>query len=174
MRTRMFLMVALSLMVAMTAAAADEMKKLDWWVGEWKGEAWIQMGPGKPQYVLQTERVQSKAGGRVLTVDGLGRQKLENGAAGDVVHDAFAVITWDDAKKAYRFDAYTAREGYVPATIELTGEHKATWGFTTPQGGKVRYTINLTEKGEWHEVGEFSRDGNQWMKFFEMTLTKQK
>jgi hypothetical protein len=30
----------------------------------------------------------------------------------------------------------------------------------------------VTEKGEWNEVGEFSRDGEKWMQFFEMTLTK--
>jgi hypothetical protein len=169
----MILMLATAILVAATATAADEMKKLDFMTGEWKGEAWIRMGPGEPQYVLQTERVQPKAGGRVLMIEGLGKRKLENGEAGDVVHEAFAVIVWDEEKKAYRFDAYTARDGHVPATLELTGENKGTWGFTTPQGGKVRYTINLTEKGEWHEVGEFSRDGNQWMKFMEMTLTKQ-
>jgi len=174
MRTRMLFMIASVLMVAATATAADEMKKLDWWLGEWSGEAWIQMGPGKPETILQTERVQAKAGGSVIVVDGLGRKKLENGAAGDVVHEAFAVLTWDDAKKAYTFDAYTARQGHVAATLDLTGETSATWGFTTPQGGKIRYTINLTDKGQWHEIGEFSRDGAQWMKFFEMTLVKQK
>ena len=41
------------------AYGADEMRKLDWWIGEWKGEASIQMGPGKSEHVQQTERVQS-------------------------------------------------------------------------------------------------------------------
>ena len=43
---------------------------------------------------------------------------------------------------------------------------------TTPQG-KVRYTITRTAEGAWFEIGEYSRDGQQWAKFFEMTLTKK-
>jgi hypothetical protein len=34
--------------------------------------------------------------------------------------------------------------------------------------------MTLTEKGEWHEVGEYSLDGKAWTKFIEMTLTRVK
>lgn len=33
-------------------------------------------------------------------------------------------------------------------------------------------TTNVTS--EWHEIGEFSRHGEKWSKFFEMNLRKQK
>lgn len=152
----------------------DAMRKLDWWIGEWKGDSSIQMGPGKSEKTLQTERVESKTGGKTLLIQGTGKRKLEDGAAGDVVHDALAVVSWDEAKKRYRFDAWTARDGYVEAWLEAGEGHTAKWGFDTPQGGKIRYDIDLTDKGEWHEVGQFSRDGNQWVKFFEMTLARVK
>jgi len=161
------------LFIAMPLFAADEMRKLDWWVGEWSGTASVRMGPGKPQQVVQSERVQSKLGGRVLLVEGLGKRRLEDGSAGEVVHDALAVVSYNEKTKKYEFDAWTAREGNVDAWLEVGEKNTATWGFDTPQGAKIRYTIRLTEKGEWHEVGEFSRDGNQWMKFFEMTLTRK-
>lgn len=45
---------------------------------------------------------------------------------------------------------------------------------TAPQGGDIRFTITLTEKDEWHEAGEFSRDGKNWIEFFEMTLQRVK
>ena len=44
------------------------------------------------------------------------------------------------------------------------------WGFDYPGAGRVRFTIGLDAQGQWHEVGEFSRDGTQWMQNFEMTL----
>lgn len=171
MRTGTLVLTLAITLIALSAAAADEMKKAEWMLGEWKGTASIQMGPGKPQLVHQTERVQSKLGGKVLVIDGLGKRKNDDGTLGDVVHEALGVISWDEKKNAYRFDAWTARDGYVEASMTI-GDRVATWGFDTPGGGKIRYTIKQTEKGEWNEVGEFSRDGNSWMKFFEMTLSK--
>lgn len=159
--------------VALPVFGADEMRKLDWWLGEWSGPASIQMGPGKPQQVLQSERVQSKLGGRVIVVEGLGKRMMEDGSAGEVVHDALAVISYDEKAKQYVFDAWTARDGHVRAWLEAGEKQTAKWGFETPQGAKIRYSIQLTEAGEWSEIGEFSRDGTQWLKFFEMTLKKK-
>ena len=158
--------------VAVAAHAADEMKKLDWLAGEWKGEGWSQRGPGPREYVLQHERVTPRTGGKVLLVEGMGHRKLEGGKAGEVVHDALGLIWWDAEKKQYRFVAHAAAAPSVDTVIEV-GDNRAVWGLTTPQG-RVRFTIRLTEKGEWNEVGEFSRDGEKWMQFFEMTLTKVK
>ncbi len=166
--------IAILFLIALPLYAADEMRKLDWWIGEWKGEASITMGPGKTEHALQTERVQARAGGRVLMIEGLGKRKLEDGTAGDVVHDAFAVVSWNEKTKSYDFDAWTARDGHVKAWLEAGDDHSAKWGFDTPQGGKIRYTIRLTDAGEWHEVGEFFRGGDQWIKFFDMTLAKAK
>jgi hypothetical protein len=157
------------LFLAMPLFAADEMRKLDWWLGEWSGAASIQMGPGKPEQVLQSERVESKLGGRVLFVEGLGKNE-----AGEVVHQALGVVSYNDRAKKYEFDAWTARDGHTDAWFEVGEKQTATWGFDTPSGAKIRYTVKLTEKGEWNEIGEFSRDGKEWMKFFDMTLTKKK
>jgi len=158
--------------IAATAGASDEMKKLDWLAGEWKGEGWYQRGPAPREYVLQHEKVTPRTGGKVLLVEGTGRRKLEGGAAGEVVHDALGVIWWDAEKKQYRFVAHAAASPTADTVIDV-GDNRAVWGFDTPQG-RVRFTIRLTEKGEWNEVGEFSRDGEKWMQFFEMTLTKVK
>ena len=157
-----------------TLAHADdaaEMHKLDFLLGDLTGEAWVQMGPGKPQYVIQNEKVTSKVGGKAFLIEGLGREKLADGATGKVVHETIGLITWDEAKKTYRFIAHVADKPSVDTTLDLTAPNTAVWGFDTPQG-KVRYTIRLTEKGEWNEVGEFSRDGSKWLTFFEMTLAR--
>ena len=49
------------------------------------------------------------------------------------------------------------------------------WGFKEPQRGvEVRYTVTLTPKNEWYEIGEYTLDGKTWTKFIEMTLTRVK
>ena len=166
-------MVLALVLAASCAYGAEEMGKLDFLIGEWKGEAWIQMGPNKRENVIQTEKVTPTAGGKVLLVEGLGRRKMEDGTAGDVVHDAIAMISWDKAKSTYRFIGHVAQQESVDSSLDMTAPNTLVWGMDTPQG-KVRFTIRLTEKGQWNEVGEFSRDGTNWMKFFEMTLTKSK
>lgn len=172
-RMRKMLMILVSLVLATTVFASDEMKKVDFLVGDWEGEATVQMGPGKPQRIRQTETVRSKLGGKVLLIEGLGKRLNEDGTLGEVVHDALAVVSWEDAKKAHRFSGYTAQYGSMETTLDVREGPVAVWMMDVPSG-KTRYTITLTEKGEWHEVGEFSRDGSKWMKFFEMTLTKKK
>ncbi len=167
-------MILALVLVASCAYGEGEMGKLDFLVGEWKGEAWTQMGPGKRELVIQTEKVTAKAGGKTLLVEGLGRRKMEDGSAGEVVHDAIALIAWDKAKSTYRFIGHVAQRESVDTALDMTGPNTLVWGVDTPQG-KARFTIRLNEQGQWNEVGEFSRDGGtNWMKFMEMTLTKIK
>lgn len=168
-----FLRTFIILIVAIPVLAADEMKKLDFLAGEWKGEGWIQMGPGKPQHMIQTERVTPKAGGNALLIEGLGRAKKEDGTAGEVVHEAVALVRWDEQAEQYRFSTVVAGRGMAEPWLEVRGANHVVWGMDTPQG-KIRYTITLTEKGEWFETGEYTRDGEKWTKFFEMTLQKVK
>ncbi len=170
-----FMRVLLMFALAFPVFAADEMKKLDFLIGEWKGEAWWQMGGpnAKREYALQHEKVTPRAGGNALLVEGIGRTKKEDGSAGEIVHDALALLRWDDAAKQYRFSTAVAGRGTAEPTFEVTGPNKAVWSMDLPQG-KMRYTITLNEKGEWFEVGEYSRDGEKWSKFLEMTLVKVK
>lgn len=172
MKTRWTVVFLIALFVV-PAYAADEMSKLDWLVGDWKGEATVMGGPGKGEVALQTERVQFRQGGKILVVEGLGKRKLADGTAGDVVHDAFGVIWYDESAKKYRFESWTAQRGHTEnAWFEVTGPTSAQWGFDVPNG-KIRFTITRTEKGEWSEVGEFSPDGGtRWFKSIEMKLAK--
>lgn len=152
-------------------AASEEMRKLDWMVGEWKGEATVQTGPGKTERVLQSERVQSKLGGKVLLIEGEGRRRLDDGTAGEIVHDALAIVSWDERKKSYRFSTYLSNRSGADTTLDVPAPNSVVWGIDTPRG-RVRYTITRTDEGEWLESGEISREGAAWMKFFEMRLTK--
>lgn len=175
---RLILMCALMLMSQMSARAQapdttwqGEMAKLKPMVGEWRGEGWIQRGPeGRSVYLIH-ERVEEKTGGRILLIQGLGREKAEDGSEGRVIHDALAVVSWDAGSGSYRFDAHTAQAGHVETSLTIGDDGTMRWGLTTP-GGEVRYTITLDEK-TWHEVGEFQPKGREESsQFMEMKLER--
>ena len=113
------LLVLVIMLFALDAAASSEMRALDFLVGEWKGDAWIQMGP-KKEHAIQTERVQSKVGGEVLLIEGLGKRKLEDGSAGEVVHDAMGVVSWNKKTGAYQFNTHVAGREGGNAKLEVT------------------------------------------------------
>src|SRR5947209_8725130 len=150
-------------------AQREAMKKLGFLVGQWKGESWTEPVPGRRFAAVGIETVDSKLGGLVLVIEGIHRRKAADGSAGPVVHNALAVISYDDAAKKYRFHGYTDRGNYADADVTV-GDGRLTWAIRAPQAGEIRYTITLAPNGGWSEIGEMSADGKQWRKFFEMNL----
>ena len=151
------------------AAQIEEMKKINFLVGEWQGEGWIQLGPNKRETFKQHETVQSKLNGLTMVIEGLGKSK---DGSERIVHNALAVISYDLQKKSFRFSAYLANGQSIDAEAKITKD-ALEWGFTQAYG-TIRFTISLNEKGEWHEIGEINPDGKNWYKNFEMTLQKVK
>lgn len=151
-----------------------EMKKLDFLVGKWKGDATVMMGPKDTKTLTQTEDVQFKLNGTVLLVEGVGREKLPGKDGDAVLFNALGVISYDAAAKKHKIKAYRMEGQSVDADLTVT-DKGFIWGFKEPQRGfEVKYTMTLTPKGEWHEIGEYSLDGKTWTKIIEMTLTRVK
>jgi hypothetical protein len=156
-----------------SAAHKAEMKKLDYLVGKWKGEATLFRGKETTR-LTQTEDVQYRLGGVVMLIEGTGRGKLPGKDEDGVVFNALAVVSYDAQAKKHMIKAHRMEGNSVDAEMTLT-EKGFIWGFTTPDRKvQTRYTMTLTEKGEWHEVGEYSLDSKTWTKFIEMTLTRVK
>jgi len=151
----------------------EAMKKLDFLIGTWKGESWTEFVPGQRQESRGTETVQSKLGGLLVTMEGIHRRKAGDRPEGAIVHNAFAVASYDEKAKRYRFQAYTDRGSYVDAEAKVA-DGRLEWGFRVPNSVEIRYVIKLNETGQWFETGEMSRDGKSWRKFFEMRLARVK
>jgi hypothetical protein len=147
----------------------EEMKKLDWLVGRWKGSGWIDFGKHGRREFTQTESIESRLGGLVLVIEGTGKEK-EGGAT---VHNALAVVSYDQRGQVFRWRAFTADGGQTDTKAKVASD-TVMWELQIPQRGRMRYTIKRKENGGWFEVGEFSQDNESWEKFFEMTLQKEK
>jgi hypothetical protein len=148
------------------AAQRGEMKRLEGLVGTWKGEGWMEFGPGQRHTFMSEERVTAKAGGLALLIEG--QHKDSTGTT--VVHDAVALVTYDERAKLFRFRALDAR-GHAADSEAQVGNATLSWTIPAAQGMTMRYTSSWTAN-EWQEVGEMSTDGKTWRKFFEMKLKR--
>lgn len=143
-----------------------EMKKLDKMIGQWQGSGWIQQGP-KRETFSGTENVQRKIDGLALLIEG----RFTN-PEGKVIHETLAAMSYDVGAKFYKMRAYLASGMSGECDLKIVGDVYE-WGFQTPVGATIKYTITVTPD-KWTESGEFSKDGKEWMKFFEMKLDRVK
>lgn len=150
------------------AATQAGIAKLDFMVGRWQGTAWQQRGSERIQTQM-LEVVERKLGGAVLLVEGRGTIPVP-GAEERVVHHALGVISFDPGSGRYTLRSYiaTGQSGDFALTLIDGGVQ---WSREVP-GGRVRNTARYT-KDEWHEIGEFSRDGTTWMQVMEMRLKRE-
>lgn len=153
------------------AAIVEKMKVFANWVGHWKGEGAMQVGPGEPKTSVVDEHIQFKLDGTIVLVEGIGKATDDSGKE-QVVHHALAVLSFDQQSGEYKFRSYLQDGRSTDAWLKVVGKDQYQWGFDTPRG-KIRYSIAIDPaENTWHETGEFSSEGATWRKFFEMNLTK--
>ncbi|MGY4395616.1 hypothetical protein ACVWZA_000777 [Sphingomonas sp. UYAg733] len=146
----------------MLAQEQAAIARLSWMDGIWRGPATTQ-GPGGEHKVTQTERIGNMLGGTIKVIEGKGFNP-----DGRVGFNAFAVISYDPAAKAYTFRSYAqGRAGTFVISPTADG-----YVWEIPAGGAtIRYTATLA-KGVWTEVGDRIVAGQQPQRFFEMVLTR--
>ena len=150
-----------------TRAAIDRLGPM---VGRWRGEAWMAREGGQRVQTAMTETVERKLGGTVLLIEGLGQVPAEGGGEPRVAHHALAVLSFDARTGGYQMRSYLASglSGDFAVTLVDGG---VSWSREVP-GGTVRNTARFTAD-EWHEIGEFSRDGATWTQIMEIKLRRE-
>src|SRR5262249_60241997 len=147
-----------------------ELRKFVVQAGGGEGEGWMDSEQGQRRAVNVKESVQGKAEGSVLTLEGVGKAKPPGKDEEIVVHNAFGVVWYDGGARRFRMLSWRAGRS-MDADITV-GERSLVWGFRDQRAGHIRFTIKLDEAGRWFEIGEISRDGASWNKFFEMSLKR--
>ncbi len=138
------------------------MQAVSWLDGEWRGTAVMTTRAGT-QTLRHTERIGTVLGGSVRVIEG-----HSYNPDGTTAFNAFAILSWDDEKKAYTMRSY-AQGGVVDVPFEGDADGFR-WSMTVP-GGEIRYVTTL-ENGTWHEVGEFFMEGRPPFRIIEMHLTR--
>jgi hypothetical protein len=147
---------------AVIAAQKVAAGKFAWMDGTWRGAATTR-GPGGEHKVTHTERIGLMLGGTLRVIEG--RSFNPDGSIG---FNAFAVISYDPAKKAYNFRSYAL--GHAGDFVITPTADGYVW--EVPAGpATIRYTATLKDK-VWTEIGERIVPGQPAAGFFEMHLTR--
>jgi hypothetical protein len=139
------------------------LKKLDFLVGKWSGEARVSRGPGEPLELIQTEEAQYKLDGLI------GKTKTD----GKVALQALGIVSYDDEGGTYRMRAYNDGR-YLETDLKLSENGKGiTWDFALGDI-KTSSMLRMNEKGEWTELTEIAIGSQPARKFMELTVGRQK
>jgi hypothetical protein len=136
------------------------MKKLEFLVGKWTGEARMLRAQAEPLVMIQTEEAQYKLGGLVLSIEG---------ADGKPALQAFGIVSYDDETGTYRMRAFNDGR-FLETEVKLI-DKGFTWGFAL---GPYRTSsvMRIDDKGNWTEQHEISIGTQAPKKFMEMSLHK--
>jgi hypothetical protein len=144
------------------------MRKLEFLVGSWAGEARVLRGPGAMTELSQTEDAQYKLDGLILLIEGVGRTKVE----GKVVLQALGVISFDDERGVYRMRAFNDGR-FLETDVALLDEGPGiTWGFELGEI-RTRSVLCLNERGEWTELAEITIGSQAPKKLMELTVSRR-
>ena len=146
--------------------------KLDFMIGEWEGTGWMLTRNGKENARIK-EKAEYKLEKGIMVVEGLGTKTDSITNVNKIVHNAYGIIFFDSKTNFLTIDAYKNGES-IQSKIEFLEEKIIQWNMEIPNQGKVRFTVDFSTDNKWIEIGEFSRDGENWMKFLEMNLDKIK
>jgi hypothetical protein len=141
-------------------AQREAMQALAFLDGTWRGEARTEQ---RRDPIVHTERSGPLLDGTVRVVEG-----HSYGAGGETLFNAFGIISYDPARRAYSIHSYAmGYAGDFPLTVRPDGY---SWSQPAGPGGPVNYTA--TVKGdEWHEFGERTVNGAP-VRTFEMRLKR--
>jgi hypothetical protein len=147
-----------------------EVKKLDYFAGNWKVEGEAKPGPmGPGGKFTGTEHDEWMPGGFFLLAHG-----TETGAMGN--ETSLGVYGYDPKEKVYTFHEFSSSGETVQAKGTVSGD---TWTFTNEDkmDGKTvrgRYTVKMTSPASYTAKLELQIEGGEWFTAFEGKATKTK
>jgi len=161
-----------------SSAALDQMRKLDFLVGEWKGTGWqVNWDGSRGDEFSQKSRVQVRSGGSNLQIKDARNYKTKTiGLIQTSTLDA--TIYYDEVLKIYRWRGENSYGRKNPLEATLIDTKTLQYGIPfignvqLPNGAR-RTTITVTASGEWHETLDVWKI-DRWYKAEESLLTKVK
>lgn len=141
------------------------MKKLEFLVGKWSGEARMLRAAADPLVMIQTEEAQYKLDGLILIIEGVGRNKGD----GKPALRAFGIVSYDDETGTYRMRAFNDGR-FLETEVKLI-DKGFTWGFVL---GPYRTSsvMRIDEKGDWTEQHEIAVGAEPPKRYMELRVTK--
>jgi hypothetical protein len=145
---------------------APELKKLDYFVGNWKTDGQMKAGPYGP-------------GGPFTSTDKLAWQKGNYFVIGNAEFNTpmgtgteLSVMGYDRNAKAYTYESFNSQGEHEVATGKIDGD-TWTWSSGPESQLKWRFTQKMMSPGSFTMKFEIAPDGTNWVTVLEGKSTKQ-
>jgi len=149
---------------ALVAAQTEALRTFAMMDGVWRGPATALLPDGSRQTFIQTERIGPFLGGSIRVIEGRGY-----GEDGTVRFNAFGIISYDVARRAYTLHSHAqGQRGDFALTPTADGY---TWEIPAGPGATIRYAA-IIRHGELHEVGDRIVVGREPQRVFDMRLKR--
>lgn len=156
---------------AIKAPLSEKLQPLAFLFGEWSGDGWTG-SPRQRNAFLAHAEAEARFAGRVIVLQALGTATTAKPPAAGPIYETMAMVSWDAQAESYRMLVFRTDGAQVEAKAEVT-DKKLVWVIKPDGTRQIRHTITLNDKGQWHEIGELSRDGGEnFLPYFELTLNK--
>ncbi|XOV93124.1 MAG: hypothetical protein ACFHWX_00140 [Bacteroidota bacterium] len=137
-------------------------------IGEWEGTGWVITQERQKRFTRVNERLTYKLDSSIIYIEGKGIN-IEDGK---VVHDAIGIVHLDPNTSQLMMMAFTEEGRNTLTALTFPTVDSFEWLIQLGPAGTIRYTA-VVKDGTWIEAGSYSRDGDTWNQFFEMTLRKK-
>lgn len=148
---------------ALLAAQREAMALLAVLDGVWRGTATISRPGGATHVAPHTERIGPFLDGSIKVIEG--RSYKPDGTA---AFNAFAILSYDPATRAYNFRSYA--QGHAGDHAFQPTADGFVWE-TAAGPATIRYTT-IIKDGTWSEVGERIAPNQPPVRFIELTLQR--
>lgn len=148
------------------AAQRAAMKKLDFLVGEWSGEARIFPPGAEPVELQHSEKAKYKLDGLLLEIEGIGRAK-----DGKPALQALGIVSYDDDRQTYHFRGFNDGR-WLESDTTLTENGKAMkWGFNVGEI-QTNSVLRIAANGNWTEQHELTIGSQPPRKLMEVNVSR--
>ena len=145
------------------SVANEQLKKLHFLSGVWRGEGWTLVNDLKHSFT-ETETAVVRIDGAAFEIEASGVSKTDPSKK---IVNAVALISYDESNSTYLMRLADGDGSSIDPYLEFTGEHKLEWGLKD----QIKFTIEINGN-TWKETGYKNKAGT-WTKTFEIVLTKR-
>jgi hypothetical protein len=155
--------------IAQMGPPAPELKKLDYFSGNWTMDGDVKPGPmGPGGKNTGTSKYEWMDGNYFMT-----SHASHSGVMGNGTETAY--YGYDPGKKVYTYDSFSSVGEHNIATGTLEGD-TWTWAFDVPMGSmtmKGRFVMKVASPTSYTYKLEFSQDGTNWTLIMDGKATKK-
>ena len=173
--TRIWALFIATLLLAALASAqmqmpkpSPELKKLDYFTGNWTCEDQTQPGPmGPASQESSTAEVKWMDGAFFVVMHSAYKSAMGDGTA-------IAFLGYDMAEKKYTYNEFNSQGEAVVSKGTVDGDAWTWIGDMKMPSGKGRFSEKILSPTSYSYKFEFSADGSKWTLFLDGKCTKQK